>query len=214
MTTILINKLKAYFSATKELPGIEAQLLMSPSIRKDLIENKMETTYQKACVLLLLFLQDNKIHLTFIKRALNGDVHGGQMAFAGGKQEKTDQSDIDTALREANEEIGINREDVEIIGLLSKLYVPISNFVVQPIIGFIAYSPQFIPFKSEVEKIVTINIDEILRPEIISTKTMTYPNITFEAPFYNIGEHVWGATAMILSEFVSILNDIKTLPTA
>lgn len=138
-----------------------------------------------------------------------GGVHSGQISFPGGKQEDFDASVIDTALREANEELGILSENVEIIGTLTNLFIPPSNFIVTPVIGVSNNMPSFYPDKKEVEEVIIINFLEFFcKSTLEKMDFVVSDNLTFSAPCYKIGKYkIWGATAMIISELVELIKE-------
>lgn len=196
---------------SKELPGFDAQKSMSPSIREDLIGNTRpnEKTRQSA-VLILLFPVNGKISTVFIKRQVYDGPHSGQVSFPGGKFDKTDISLIHTALREAQEEIGINSTVVQIIGTISPLYIPVSNMMVTPVVGFMETMPDILLNQQEVEYTITVALEELTEPTNKCVKIITSHGKSITAPYYNVSnEMVWGATAMILSEFLELITRVQ-----
>jgi 8-oxo-dGTP pyrophosphatase MutT (NUDIX family) len=114
---------------------------------------------------------------------------------------------MQTALREANEEIGMDPEEVTIIGRLTELYIPPSNYLVQPFVGFTSISPVFNPQPTEVEKIIEIPVNQLLDERNVMEKEISVAGIQFSAPSFVIdGTTIWGATSMILNEFKEILR--------
>jgi hypothetical protein len=115
-----------------------------------------------------------------------------------------------TALREAEEEIGVKRNDVQILGQLTELYIPPSNFLVHPFVGAINYSPVFFPQAAEVAEVVEIKIDDLADVRFRGEKKITLSNgNTVQTPYYGLkGKTVWGATAMIISEFLEVVSAI------
>ncbi|MCK9611475.1 MAG: CoA pyrophosphatase [Bacteroidales bacterium] len=192
----------------KELPGISAHSKMIPQVRH-LEFFPVPETARKSSVLFLLFKKNSKICTLIIKRPPYNGVHSSQISFPGGSFQKTDILLKNTALREAEEEIGINKKHVEIIGSLTELYIPPSNFLVKPFIGYTKYSENFIPDKREVEKIIITEIDKFMDVKNLKTKKIKIQSgLDFETPYYDIcGETVWGATAMIFSEFTEIMKE-------
>jgi hypothetical protein len=138
-------------------------------------------------------------------------VHSGQISLPGGKVEPTDQDLAETALRESKEEIGVNPENIRLLGNLTNLYIPPSNFMVTPFVGYQSVRPVFKPDPSEVAEIIEVSLDSFLDNSIIRQKRMKLAlGLTMKVPAYCIGSHViWGATAMILSEFRVIIEEIK-----
>jgi len=190
----------------KELPGHEAQYKMAPGLR---LRFKPTARVIKASVLILLYPDKERLFTVFIKRPDYPGIHGGQISLPGGKMEDNDPDVIFTALRETEEEIGIKREEVEILGCLSPLYIPVSNMLVSSVIGFIADKPDFRPQPGEVAGLIETAIEEFLKPEIVQDKVKIIRLNRAIVPFYNIkGHHIWGATAMIISEFTELLRRI------
>lgn len=195
------------------LPGNEAHVKMSPSYRKTLAE-MMELpgfSPKMGAVLLYLYAKNAEIHLVMIKRPEYLGVHSGQVAFPGGKMEETDADIIQTALREAFEEVGILPERVQVAGTLSPLYIPPSNFLVYPVIGFGTADQVFQPDSREVEYILEIPVSELFNPENQgSGRFRTTSSLTVTSPYYEIfREKIWGASAMILSEFLEVLKPLQ-----
>ena len=134
------------------------------------------------------------------------------MALPGGRYEEGDRDQYRTALREANEEIGIDREQVKVIGSLSEFFVAVSNYMVLPVIGKIGFKPQFIPEPREVHDIVTPSIDHLIDPMRLKEKEIVVRNdFKMQCPYFDLeGRTVWGATAMMLSELVAILQEFDS----
>lgn len=197
----------------RPLPGKEAQYQMAPFGRKD--EEgvaTMQREARKSAVLILFYDHQTQPRLIFIKRPNYRGVHGGQVSFPGGKLEEKDATLTDTALRESKEEIGINPEKVELLGSLTPLYIPPSNFWVYPFVGYCELLPRLIPCQTEVEKILEADFKEILSPEIIMEgEVAASGNRRLVAPYFLIKGHVvWGATAMILNELRTMMKTIKS----
>ena len=189
----------------KGLPGEHAQLKMAPKIR-DYFKPKVKS--RDAGVLILLYQKKGEIYVAFILRNEYDGPHSGQISFPGGKSEKSDKNIIDTALRESHEEIGINPEKVKIVGQLTPLHIPVSNFMVYPIIGIYEDEPIFKADPNEVQKILEVKLKDLIDSDNCTTKEFHYGEISFTAPIYcpnNIT--IWGATAMMLSEFLEIVKN-------
>lgn len=207
---LFIERLK--LQLTQPLPGQKAQLLMVPgkiaAVRK---EWPRDNNPKKSAVLILLFPFENGISTVLIERAIYTGVHSGQIAFPGGKAEETDPDLRYTALRETHEEVGIPVEKVEIIGNLTDVYIYPSNYLVTPYIGYLSYSPEFYINEREVQKIIRmdiLNTEKVVR----SSKKITYSNgLSVKTPFYDVnGYTIWGATAMMMSEFIVITEKTKS----
>ena len=205
----LSNRLK------ESLPGEHAQLLMGSGIRmKELRFMPANEQSKKSGVMILLYPKHKTIYSALILRPEYNGAHSGQVALPGGKFEEYDKDFIDTALRETSEEIGINSSTVIVLGQLTKLYIPPSNYIVYPTIGYLTVKPSFIPDKNEVTEIIEYPVSILLKEEIVKTKLFKVnEDISFTAPYFDINGHVvWGATAMILSEFKEILKSIWVNP--
>ena len=132
--------------------------------------------------------------------------------FGGGKAEESDDNLEATALREAEEELGIEREKVHILGEMTEVYIPISNFLVQPFVGFSATVPNFQAQPTEVHEIIETPLSVLMNTDNHKTTTLELPNgIKLKnVPYFDVfGKVVWGATAMMLKEFVTIVNNIE-----
>jgi 8-oxo-dGTP pyrophosphatase MutT (NUDIX family) len=187
------------------LPGIEGQLSMAP-MPIDAKRFQIREDHRKGAVLMLLFPDQGGAFVPFIKRPEYPGVHGGQVSFPGGKFEDEDQSLEFTALREAEEEIGVDAGKVRVLGHLSDVYIPPSNFLVRPFIGFVEEKPVFKPDPVEVERIISCPFPELVDARIRKiTKVKGSSGVQFDAPYFDIDrEVVWGATAMMLGEFTHL----------
>ena len=196
------------------LPGRAAQYKMATSTRMPYKEVEAPDDVRLASVLCLLYPHNSEWHIPLIQRVVAvNDRHSGQIGFPGGKLEETDHTYADGALREANEEIGVPREDIEILGAMTPLYIPVSNFQVFPFIGYISYRPDFVPQVSEVADIIEVSLDDLVAPDTLKYKSMTFKNHLKikDVPHFDVsGKTVWGATGMMLSEFVEIVNQVKS----
>ena len=159
--------------------------------------------------MILLYPSDGEICLVLIKRNEYDGPHSAQVSLPGGAWEAGDGSLENTALRETREELGIDN-DIEILGTLSELHIPVSNFLVLPFVGCTGQAPVFIPDASEVQFVIEIPLKELLDPGNRGSDRFERHGSTVVAPFYRVGkEKVWGATAMMLSEFLQLAS---TLP--
>jgi 8-oxo-dGTP pyrophosphatase MutT (NUDIX family) len=185
------------------LPGKEYQLIMAPESRT--LENfaKPKTN---AGVLILIFPDDKNIpSIVLMKRPSYDGYHSGQVSFPGGKYESSDNSLEDTAIRETQEEFGIDTSSIRIIGKLTELHIPISGYIVYP---FIAWSNKPVRFeidKNEVDYLIKISIDRLMDISISET-FWEYKEKQIRVPYFKIADEiVWGATSMILNEFIEVL---------
>jgi 8-oxo-dGTP pyrophosphatase MutT (NUDIX family) len=204
---LLVNRLKT------PLPGpIAHEPLRATPI--GLIKPRFEhqALPKPGSVLILLYEEAGKIMFPLTKRPDYLGTHGGQISLPGGKAEPG-ESIVDTALREAEEEIGIAGNSIEIVGTLSEFFVVPSNYMVTPVVGLLKVSQQFKPDPKEVVRIIHGSLEELVRDDAIQTKEILaakmYPML---APHFEIdAEVVWGATAMILNEFRVVIREIISL---
>jgi 8-oxo-dGTP pyrophosphatase MutT (NUDIX family) len=188
------------------LPGREFHLKMMSEARMTSKIQPNENT-RKSAVLILFYPYQDAIFVPLILRPAYDGVHGGQMAFPGGRAEKEDENLIRTALREAQEEVGIKAIDVKVIGQLTEIFIPPSNFFVLPVIGFINYHPTFYPDAREVDSIIEVNLNEIMDEKNQQLRKVDVRGLKLETPCFIIQERViWGATAMMLAELNEVLK--------
>jgi 8-oxo-dGTP pyrophosphatase MutT (NUDIX family) len=193
----------------QDLPGREAQLKISP-LPVDWRRFSLDApaTAKKSAVLLLFYPEASGVFFPLIKRPSYPGAHSGQVSFPGGKVEPSDPDLVYTALREAEEEIGIDAGKVKVLGRLTDLYIPTSNFLVSPVLGFLEETPRFVPEAREVERIIPTAMSMIGHPQIRQrTLVPIGEGRHLETPYFALdGEVVWGATAMILSELLQLLE--------
>jgi 8-oxo-dGTP pyrophosphatase MutT (NUDIX family) len=193
----------------KPLPGLESQLKMAGA-RRMIRDGKViiPKDARKSAVLILFYPLNGKVNLVFIKRTEYPGVHSGQVSFPGGAWEQEDKDLEYTALREAKEEIGIDPAKVVTIGKLTDLFIPPSNFLVTPIVGYCTEHPDFIADPEEVDRILEVSADQFFHKETKQAREITvYPDLHFEVPcFYIDGIIIWGATAMMMHEMLDVIN--------
>jgi 8-oxo-dGTP pyrophosphatase MutT (NUDIX family) len=200
---------------TGDLPGTEVQWSMASSDRAAKgFPRVPRPDSANAAVLILLYPRDGKINTVFIQRPDYDGVHGGQISFPGGKKEPGDRDMIETAVREAAEEIAIIPADVEIIGKLTPLYIPVSNINVTPVAGWSERRPAFSPDPGEVDFIIEAELDAFFNPEIVKTKPWLVRGESLNVKYFDYSGHViWGATAMILHELLTVITRAALSPT-
>ena len=192
------------------LPGVDAHLRLAPEMRvNDIKEGVTPDHALESAVLIILYPFNNRLHTVVILRNEYDGAHSGQISLPGGKAEKSDADFKYTALREAQEEIGIVPSEMEIIGQLTRFYVRPSNFIIYPYIAYCARRPDFTPDQTEVQRIIEIDIFNEISFNKIINKTITFRNnLQVNAPGFEIsGEFMWGATAMIFSELIQVLKN-------
>ncbi|NVO11523.1 MAG: CoA pyrophosphatase [Bacteroidales bacterium] len=205
MPELIISEIK--HNLKRPLPGLQAQLRMAPSFRGELLKSNHAHNSRKSAVLISLFPENGKLNTLLIKRTTYNGVHSGQVSFPGGKFDNIDKSLIQTALREAYEEVGINPSSVEVMGTLTPLFIPVSNMEVLPVIGLLNTKPELHLNSHEVEFTITVPICHLKNPANHLVKEIIVGEYSIEAPYIKVDcEDVWGATAMIISEFIELFN--------
>ncbi len=160
-----------------------------------------------SAVLVPVFLKKGQYHLLFIQRTERVKYHKGQISFPGGAYEKKDGLILNTALREADEEIGLVRRDVQILGELDDVLTATSNYIISPFVGLIPYPYDFRPDKWETEELLEIPIADLQDKTCFSEGVTEYNGVEVETYFYQYGERsIWGATAKILKQFLEIYS--------
>ncbi|MCV9386570.1 NUDIX hydrolase [Reichenbachiella ulvae] len=191
------------------LPGLEAQMQMAPARLSDIKRDfKHKEPPRESAVLILFYEAQGKIHFPLMVRPIYPGVHSGQISFPGGKFELTDYNLEETALRETEEEIGIPREQVKVVGQLSAHYIPPSNFNIEPYIGYLKEKPVFVKDEKEVDEVLEVRLDDLLDENLRKSKLIRpYQGVEIKAPYFDIQDKVvWGATAMILSELIEVIK--------
>ena len=193
---------------TRPRPGLEAQARMAPPYRRNQIAEMLNppADCKQAGVLILLYPQNGLLHFPLTRRPDSVEFHKGQIGLPGGSRENA-ESLRQAALREAQEEIGVEQSAVEVLGQLTSLYILPSNFCVQPFVGYTPRRPDFQIEKREVAELIEAPLETLLDPTSAHEEDWDIRGGTWRIPFYRFGPHkVWGATAMILAEFVALLT--------
>lgn len=197
----------------RPLPGEKAQLDLAPTGRSSLSDLDLDTkSVRKAGVLALFENHQSLAQLILISRTHYPGAHSGQISFPGGKQEDFDPNFLATAQRETLEEIGVAEENYQVWGALSPLYIPPSNFLVHPYLGFSSESLNFTAEEKEVAAIHRIPFHRFLEEEAISYPQIKLSNgFKIKSPAFEIdGLTIWGATAMMISEIRQLILTEKT----
>lgn len=193
------------------LPAEASQFKMVPPYRRELVRQQKEAMKNaKKAGVLALFYPDKleKTKFMLIERKSNKGVHSAQVAFPGGKFESQDTSLQDTAVRETFEEVGVPTSDIEVVQKLTEVYIPPSNFYVEPYLGFARNTPKFSKQDDEVETLIEVDLTYFLNNDRVNTNMVkTSYGVDVEVPAFKLNEYVvWGATAMILSEIKDLLK--------
>ncbi|MCP4978085.1 MAG: CoA pyrophosphatase [Maribacter sp.] len=195
------------------LPGTASHYKMAPLIRKKELEagHIKKKNPKKAGVLALFYPNENRdTNLLLILRKTYQGVHSNQIGFPGGKSEPEDLDILHTALRETHEEVGVPPKQVSIIRSLSEVYIPPSNFEVQPFIGIYDNPKPFVLQESEVESLVEVSLLDFMNDaKIFTQKLSTSYAKNIDVPAFKLnGYTIWGATAMMLSEIKELLRQV------
>ena len=208
MPSAALEKIRAGF--LRPLPGLDAQLTMAPSPRLGWDPLKFPAGATDGAALLLVYPHDDTLHLALTVRGSGLRNHTGQVSLPGGRVD--DGETIETAaLREANEEIGLDPAAVELLGRLTPLHIPVSGFLLHPVVGFTSMRPAFQRAEWEVARIIETPVRLLSDPAVVKrefqTRVVGGQSIDVTVPYFDIdGEKVWGATAMVLAEFCAILT--------
>jgi 8-oxo-dGTP pyrophosphatase MutT (NUDIX family) len=195
------------------LPGSDIQWKMASSDRlaKDFPKTPGNDA-RIAAVLIILYPYVNSVYTVFMQRPEYNGIHSGQISFPGGRKESSDFSIIQTALREAKEETGINPGKISVIGTITPLFIPVSNMLVTPVLSYSYERPVFKYDSEEVLFLIEADIKKLLQRSIIKTKPFEIMGRTLKIKYFDYEGHViWGATAMMLNELLEIIRRSKTL---
>ncbi len=196
----------------QNLPGQDAQLKMAPEpISGEPLRDIDAPPHATASSVLILLFPDKKNELELVLTLRSKNIgHGGQISFPGGRADEG-ESPADTALRETYEEIGVPPEGIIIVGTLSNLYVSRSNNFVTPVVGYMDAFPELKLNPAEVEEAFTIKLESLVAKKNLMVENWKLMERTFRVPYWDVHRvPLWGATAMILSEFLEIYREFKS----
>lgn len=188
------------------LPGLEAHLVMAPKPRTGWRPAHLPEGSRAAAALLLLYPHDGEVQMLLTVRASSLPQHSGQVSLPGGALEAGE--DIETAaLREAAEEVGLEAAKVEVLGRLSPLHIPVSGFVLNPVVAISRERPLTRPDAHEVARIVEVPLSHLADPRALRLRVRMHEGRAYEVPYFAVdGEQLWGATAMVVGELLWILG--------
>lgn len=195
------------------LPGEAAHYKLAPLLRlKELEKAKAENVEPNTAAVMAVFYPDEeeKTRFVLILRKTYRGVHSNQVGFPGGRVEQEDRDLEHTALRETREEVGIPEDEIKIIKKMTQIFIPPSNFWVQPFMGIMEKTPKLIPQEEEVEAVLEILLEDFLSDSCLTTQTLSTSYAeNIEVPAFLLSGHVvWGATAMMLSEMKDVLKQV------
>ena len=200
------EKLKIEIS--KSLPGTEVQFQMAPRHRFSEFPESPGKDTLNASVLILLFPHRKSVYTVLTQRQSYDGVHSGQISFPGGKKEPSDENDVHTALREAEEEIGIDPLKISVFGTLTPLFIPVSNILVTPVIGWVKKKPDFTIQPKEVASLIITDLKKLSNPSLVRIKPYEIRSVMTEVKYFDYEDNmIWGATAMILQELLAVLKN-------
>lgn len=192
----------------KGLPGTNVQWQMASS---DRLAKKFPLfpgeDARLAAVLIHLYPDNNRVHTVFMQRPDYEGIHGGQISFPGGKKEPHDESIIQTALRESQEETGTDPSKILILGTLTPHFIAVSNMLVTPVVGWSEEKPAFKHKPDEVSFLINAELKRLLDPSITKIKPFDIRGEMMDVRYFDYDGHtIWGATAMILNELLTIIR--------
>lgn len=191
--------------------GVESQFKLAPKIRKPFSNKLIQEQQPKKAAVLALFYPNQKNETCFIltKRASYNGTHSAQISFPGGKFDSRDDSLKNTALRETYEEIGILKKDIVILKEMTDVYIPPSNFLVTPFLGYSNKTPVF-KINNEVEELIPVSLNHFFNNSALSTTTLSTSYAKeMIVPCFKLNSYiVWGATAMMLNEIRELLKNV------
>jgi len=190
------------------LPGLKAMLKMAPPFREELIARTLTRAQPRmAAVLVPITIKNQQIHIILTKRSTYPGVHSAQVSFPGGSKEQEDEHLQATALRETQEELRLKDSQIELLGALTPIYIPPSNYWVHPFAGILHNPPiEWKPQAEEVAQVLEPSLRQLLEPGIRVKKQTQTSEGSQEVPGFQLGQHfIWGATAMMLEEFLCLI---------
>jgi 8-oxo-dGTP pyrophosphatase MutT (NUDIX family) len=194
-----------------DFDALGAQQQMAPKPRQLVRLSERPGSPRLGSVLLLLYPRGEQLFFVLTLRTENVETHQGQISLPGGAQE-AGETLADTALREAEEEIGVGRHDYVLIGRLASLYIPPSDFEIHPFVAYCPSEPEFITAPAEVAELLHVPVACLLAPSVHHHERWTIRGYEVMVPFYRLNGHtVWGATAMVLSEFEQRLRAVTQI---
>ena len=191
----------------RPLPGSDAHLTVAPRPRRGWHPGHIPPGARTAAALVLLYPLSDRPHLLLTVRADQLNQHAGQVSLPGGGVE-VNETVQEAALRETEEEVGVDRQQVRLIGALSPIYIPVSHFALHPVVGVTDRHPELHPDAAEVWRVLETPLAELLSTAGPRRGYRWHENRLYKVPYFEVGgERVWGATAMILAELIALIGE-------
>jgi 8-oxo-dGTP pyrophosphatase MutT (NUDIX family) len=202
--TDVVDQLDTAFR--RELPGARAHAVLAPVPRRDWPPGFNPARVRHAAGLLLIFPVDDRAHLVLTVRADTLGRHGGQVSLPGGVVEPGETFE-QAALREAHEEIALPLDGSRVAGALTPIDIPVSGFRLHPIVAVRDTRPPLTPADGEVARILEVDVDALIHPSCVRSSERERDGRVLLIPAFHIGrDEIWGATAMVLAEFLALLG--------
>ncbi len=192
------------------LPGVGAQVRLAPRPRPGWLPGQSPSEARPAAALLLLFPADGAVRLVLTVRSSRLPNHAGQVSLPGGAVDAGETIEA-AALREAHEEIGVEPASVRVLGRLTPLHIPVSGYLLHPVVGVTDERPVLRLADAEVEQVIEPALDRLLDPACVRRAPNLHDRLFQDVPYFALdGLMVWGATAMVLSEFLAVVGQLAT----
>jgi 8-oxo-dGTP pyrophosphatase MutT (NUDIX family) len=192
----------------ESLPGSQAQILLAPRPRTGWQPGRYPVDCRPGAGLLLLYPVDGEARIVLTVREAALPQHAGQVSLPGGAVDDG-ETIAEAALREAEEEVGLNPSKVRLLGCLSPLHIPVSGFILHPLVGITGRRPDMAPRAGEVARILEVSFEELADPARQMVESRLLSGQEYLVPYIGLrGEKIWGATAMVLAEFLAVAGRV------
>ena len=196
--------------------GLDPKMLKLLLAEEENAKIQFEQTPPRICAVMIAIYQDaQQLILPMMLRPTKSRAHPGQISFPGGKREEQDQDLIETAIRETEEEIGVSVSRANVIGSLTPVYIPPSNSLVTPIIGFLEGKPSYTPAPDEVDRVLDVKIEDLRNPVNRKAKKVILTNGEyFNMPAFAVNDvFIWGGTARMIMELNKLVKEFEMATT-